>query len=241
MVVSLRVVVGSAVAVVLAAGSVSRAGIIYVSQSRETSAFAALGTGTQSQTITNTLAAPMDATAQAQVIVDPGSGPILSRSSSRMVSDLTASQISVTGTYVLLPGNLVGTGVATGRSILNIVFQVDQPSPYTLSGLLPGVPFDPPFDPTPRVVRLSGPGLDVSAPNGAFSLNGVLQPGQYTYQVDVLSRVPGPAGDNSEGFAIPTFNATLNVIPVPGTLGALGVVGLATLSRRRAEVRPAIL
>ncbi|MCC6952381.1 MAG: hypothetical protein IT433_13170 [Phycisphaerales bacterium] len=209
------------------------AGIIFHSQARETTAFASIVTETGQQTHSAPGLGPWDVTADALAVFNADPGPVSSRARARMISDTTPEAISISGSYVLEPGFYFGTGTATGRSFMSIVFSVNEASPFNLSGLLPGLPFDEPFDPTPRRINLAGPGTDITAPWGEFDIDGVLQPGTYTYTVDVLSRVPGPAGDTSPGFAISEFDATLTVLPGPGTFAALVVTGGFAMSRRR--------
>jgi hypothetical protein len=224
-----------AMAALLAASAcgAARGDIVYLSQERGAWSMAAIGSETDTRTAESASPGVMDATADAFMEINSGFGPVSSRGVSRIRSDLSPGAITVLGTYTLSPGAYFGTGAASARTYMNIVFRLTQPASFEFITSIPGVPFDYPPDPTPRVARLTGAGVDISAPAGDSTITGTLAAGDYTYRVDVLSRYPGPAGDNSPGFAITGFSATLNVLPAPGTLAALAVTGAAVLRRRR--------
>jgi hypothetical protein len=211
----------------------AHADLVFVSQSRTTSAGASLAGSPASDSKATNAPGLFDQTALARVDIDLDPGLVSSIAAARLQSNLSPAAISMLGEYQLSPGYFFGSGYAWGRTTANILFDVTTPTPFVLWGQMPAVPFLDADDPTPRRATLSGPGLDLSSPTGNFTFEGTMSPGRYTLSVDVLSRSRGPGGDVSEGWDIPGFSLNLQAVPAPGTLGLAGIAGVALRCRRR--------
>ncbi len=132
-------------------------------------------------------------------------------------SHIGASTISGTG-VVQKPLSLPAGWWAIGYSSLDVMFQVDEPTAFSLSGNATTGRFGPNGFGQPVFLDASGP----------FAVTGMLHPGT-NYVLYFLAGLESNEGGNESW----TFSFAL--VPEPGTLGlvAIGVIVLTSSRRRR--------
>lgn len=214
-------------AIVIAAITPSvQAQLSYVSQSR--SVYAQVGVAGGAQDV-HTVSAPdfgvFNQTASSSVgLPYPGS------SSATQVSSLLPTGIDIATSFASARPAAAGTGSARMESTLDVLFSVDQPTTFTLSGLMPASEAASiPQIADLRTIQLTGPGvsIDLVGP-GAFSQTGSFSVGQYHLLID------GDVKDNQLHFhtGSQNFNVSL-VIPEPVSMTALCAGALILIRRRR--------
>lgn len=194
----------------------------YTSQSRYVASSVAHSGASDSQSIVAPDFGPFDATAIATLV--PPASPGFARTHQSSV--LGASGISNMGDFMLQQPFFVGTGTAGGTSFLDVVFDVDQLTPFTLMGDVQ--PLTDPSSMVARTVGLTGPGVNINLEGpGMFSQSGILPVGQYEYLVNIQSR---KFATNTGTEYLTNYSVFLTV---PEPANVFGIAAGATLTLRR--------
>jgi hypothetical protein len=199
----------------------------YLSESREVSAFAAIGDSDENQgASTNDLFGVFseDVSAAVQGLVGADAS---------QVSSFEAFSIGAAGTASVF--NDSQQGIADAASTFEAVFEVFEPTPYTLTALLNTTFANAITSVVEAAVSLVGPGGDVVsgsvtlADGSPAALNiidfGVLAPGVYTYTAQAFANSPDAEA------ATASYFSTL-FLPEPSSLCIL-LCGALALRRRK--------
>jgi hypothetical protein len=169
--------------------------------------------------------------------------------SASQTSTITASGIHVSGStlgYAYYAHEGTQTGSSSAHAGLDVFFQIDQPTPYTISSLLSVQDFSEGFPYVGWLLAEVGGASEIAVGDcyetqGVLPcdqlnvVDGILQPGQYRFRLSAtadayLSDYPL----STPNFTGTTFDVHLQLVPEPGTglLMLPGVLALA-LGRRR--------
>jgi hypothetical protein len=201
------------VVVVSLLASSAAAQVTYLTQARSVSANAPLAVPRPGESFFAS-ASNFERFAQSANAVGP-----LSNASAAQDSTLANSGIFATFSAY---GSGPSTAAAFGSSLLDVTFSIDLPTPFSLVGQYNNVVM---IDFT----TLAGGIIyqtDLGSTNGSPNVAGVLAPGSYRYHVRCFG---APESANPR---LGTANLTL-LVPSPGGVGVLALLGLAASVRRR--------